>query len=406
MEEVYSRRPYLHSEIEAIRKRVATAYLNCTNQEFLSYTYKYSHSYKTLIGLLDGCGEISNSTLRKFFTAKPNVADNNCIEKFSEKTIKILNCFADKHPITPSETDSQNENAGASLPRITHKTIQTSNADDQHIEEEIRNTHKNLLEYNNNDDIPTGRLEAEKAFKRFGYSPIIIKDLFRFNMRLSKWGRISQVIEECKIEQSDELKTIFELGLAESKIKEAYQYKHDKLPFQALLKEADTHIGLVPISFQESENYYYWTGRYYLESWWITWKSGNVSLLGQALDNFTDALKLAGPNAWWLLAYICIVKNIQDKNFKTDLDTCKTAVIKRRNLHQRLVSAKIYLITSQILEDICCNKNDLPVLLKSISKPNSTTDFEDTILHHVELIFYKEEKMSDRYKSIIKEWLD
>jgi hypothetical protein len=272
--------------------------------------------------------------------------------------------------------------------------------------QEINETHKRLRDYNNNDDIPTGRLEAEVAFITYRYRyPKIIKDLFMFNMRQMRWARINQVIEACDIEQSEELKTIFELHLAECEIKKALQNKDNKHSFLEKLNEAEKHLGLVPPDFQQSENYYYWTGRCYLESWWITRDSKNISILGQALDNFKWALNIAGPDSWWLLIYICIVKSIQLKKFRTELDSFKTAVNKRRIKHPRLASAKIYLITGQILDDYCDNKNDLPVVLKSISKPNSTTDFEDTILHHIELIFYKDEIMCDRYGNIVREWL-
>lgn len=40
-----------------------------------------------------------------------------------------------------------------------------------------------------------------------------------------------------------------------------------------------------------------------------------------------------------------------------------------------------------------------------MKRPNSLTDFEDTILHHIELIFYDDRTKSAKYETIISKWL-
>lgn len=226
-------------------------------------------------------------------------------------------------------------------------------------EDDIYIVHKRLVEYNNNDDIPKGRIEAEKAFVTFQYKTPIITDVLKFSMRVSWWLRIRQIIDLCNIEPSDELKTIFELHLAECEIKEAYQNRSEKELFISKLEKAQLHLAKVPVVYQNSENYYYWVGRWYLEYWWITIQTNNKSKLRLALDNLCKAMEVAQSKKWWLLSYVCIIKKSLKQKFTEELNSFKIAINKRREKHPLLVSAKIYSITYQILEDYYTKKTGL-----------------------------------------------
>lgn len=270
--------------------------------------------------------------------------------------------------------------------------------------EEIYVIHKKLLNHKNNDDILTGRIEAEKAFDEIGYAPLIVKDLFSFNILSNLRGRVADVIKDYEGIPTGELTTIFQLHLVECAIKDAYENKNDIMVFKEHLKSAQTHLTSVPHLHQSTESYYYWSGRYYLEAWWMTKDSNNISNLRRALYFFNKA-NVEKPDGWWLLAYICITKRILSQEYSKELNSCLGLIKKRREDDPLLVSAKIYLIIAQIMEDDYLKKNDLLPLLNQIDRPKSITDLEDTVKHYIDLIFFKQHELSLKYINIIENWL-
>jgi len=53
-------------------------------------------------------------------------------------------------------------------------------------------------------------------------------------------------------------------------------------------------------------------------------------------------------------------------------------------------------------------KDDLPGLKKYLAEiniPTSPTDFQSTTFHHLELMFYYEDKKQKTYRTVLENWL-
>lgn len=375
------RKPYQIDEIEKLRVRVAIAYKNCSGEDFLKKGYRDSYSYKALVSKIEehGCGTISNSTLHKFFIDGDGITNNSI--PFQESTVTKLKCFAEKFEHNGKQettTDAKDESA------ITETAIHL-----QHLYEE--------------DEILKGVEKANQAYSKYGAHPKILRHFFRFNMRLNRWQKISTEaakILECS--SNDKVFTLCKLAMCEWKLRDAYsninpQNKEHQL---TQINSAQRDLDSVPETQHDNKEYWYWQGRWYME-WWYYNGGINISDLKLALSHFKESLKL--KDSWFCDCYKCIIlKLLENNTFKAEVKSFTKKIIDEKERQPNRPAVRTYRITSFVLND------DMPGLIGFLKKnnlPSSATDFQSTIFHHIELIYFKSKKMQEKYKTVLENWV-
>lgn len=379
MKKINHRKKYLISDIEILRNRVAAAYKICTGDEFLREQYRDGHSYETLASKLDEseCGTISQSSLKNFFS---NGSSHTTTElPFAESTIRILNCFANKFLEATSQAVTKSQNDHNALTEII----------------------KHLQQLYKEDDILIGVEKANQAFLKYGAHPKILRHAFRFNMRVKDWHKINSIVEELqKKNQSEEIITLCNLALFECEVREAYSnFRFDKNEQNKKIRYAKKYLDKIPDSQHDNKEYWYWLGRWYLELWYSTEGSDDTDLK-LSLSYFEKSLLL--KYSWFVHCYKCMTLKLLDrKDFKAELKKYTDVIIEEKIKQPKRPSVRTYRISAFALND------DMPGLksfLEEHLSPSSATDFQSTIFHHIEMIFFRDKKKQDIYKTVLKDW--
>lgn len=373
------RKKYSIGEIETLRNRVAAAYQVCTGDEFHKEEYREGYSYGTLAAKLEEsqCGTISNSSLKNFFSNGNPITTTEL--PFAESTIRILNCFADKFPPTSPKEEIiipiNNNGLDETIKRL------------QHLYEQ--------------DEILIGVEESNQAYSKFGNHPKILRHAFRFNMRVKGWQKINSIVEELlKEKQSEEVITLCNLALFECEVREAYShFRFDKNEQNKKIRYAKKYLDKIPDSQHENKEYWYWLGRWYLELWYSTEGSDDTDLK-LSLSYFEKSLQL--KYSWFVHCYKCInLKLLNNKTFKAELKKYTDIIIKEKEQQKKRPAVRTYRIASFALND---DMNGLKKFLKEHNSPSSATDFQSTIFHHIELMFFHDDKKQELYRSVLKNW--
>lgn len=373
------RLPVSLNEIKALRVRVSAAYKNHTGNEFLK-GYKEGFHITKLASIIEDseCGKISCPTLYKFFDHEKDhlITEIN----FSESTINILKCFADK------------------FPSIAENKVSFESADQNAIFE----ISKQLQHLYEQDQILEGVEKANLAYDTYKTHPKILRHVFRFNMRVKNWPKINAVIEELsKKELSDKVVALCNLALFESELRKAYSnYRFDRSEQSTKIIEAKRYLEKIPQSQHNNKEYWYWLGRWYLELWLST-EGTDIVDLKLSLSCFEKSLQL--KYSWFCHCYKCIILMLLgNKTTKEEIKKFTEIIIEEKKRQPKRPAVRTYMITALILND---DISGLKNFLLEQNLPVSVTDFQSTIFHHIELIFFRNKKKQITYKNILERWI-
>jgi len=253
-----------------------------------------------------------------------------------------------------------------------------------------------------NDEFRDGLKLAESYFIKYGSHPKILKHVLRFNLRDKNWPRIKEIINGLDdSELIDEQRKLCMFALFESGLREAYEFRSHSSKFKNAIQNLRQHLNHVPISQRDNSQYFYLLGRWHLERWWIYRTDSNPSNLAQALSSFTHAQNI--NDTWWTQCFKCIVlKLLNRQEFKTEVKMFQQRILKIQENNQRQPSVKLYCIAAIILAD---EKIQLDNYLRIFNQEISPTDFEDSLIHKIEIIYYNNNLKQIEYKKIIVDWL-
>ena len=77
-------------------------------------------------------------------------------------------------------------------------------------------------------------------------------------------------------------------------------------------------------------------------------------------------------------------------------------MIEEKKRQPQRPSVRTYRIASFVLND---DVNGLKKFLQEHSFPFSPTDFQSTIFHHIELIYFRDKKKQNLYREILEGWV-
>ncbi|MDR3596504.1 hypothetical protein [Clostridium sp.] len=254
-----------------------------------------------------------------------------------------------------------------------------------------------------NDDFREGLNKAEVYYDKYGAQPKILKHVLRYNMRDKNWVRITEIIEGLDdTELDDEQKAICRFVLFESSLRETHEYRNDRTKFSLAVKNIRQHLNHVPASQKNSSHYYYLLGRWHLDMWWANRDTNNLANLTQALSAFNLSINI--NDTWWSQCYKCIVlKRLHGNNIEEEIEKFRKRIFGYQQEKPNQPSVIIFCITSLILSD---NKSELLVFLQNFNKNISPTDFEDSLIHKIEIIYYNNKIKLFEYKKIISRWIE
>lgn len=261
---------------------------------------------------------------------------------------------------------------------------------------------KTLWKLYKTDEIDQGLLIAEEFLKENEPTVKILKYFFRFEMRLSNFASIRSRIEQYyKYEQSgdlkDKYKALFRATLFDCELREAYELIPDNKAFYNKICEAQYLLEEIPNRLTNSE-YHYLLGRFFMEKWWANQSRYQTYLL-QSLKH----LKKANEENWWVECYKCIVLKLlgRKKEFLSLAATHKQHILQEQEKEPLMASLKIHSATAFIMLD---EPQELNIFLKKTTKPKSSTDFNSSLRHHIDLIYYTNKEKNKFYETLIKKW--
>lgn len=391
---------YQETEINTLRNNVKSAYKEYTKNNknlsgiiFDDTSYKLSAHYNKLVELLEiHCssfkrGEtqiLSNTTLHKFFTAPSTQKNNQTGFNFEKRTIEILTNFSSTFQTSQAQT------------------ISSSNNTNNYSEQEILDEARALQNHYEQDEIDIGVSKANDAYEKYGSHPQILKHVFRFNMRKKEWELIRGIVEKVlKENPSDIVTTQCYLTLFECELREANSlHKSNRTEQSKKILYGKNLLNKVPKSQHEYEQYLYWNGKWYLELWHSS-NGDDITHLKQAQSCFEKAI--SKKYTWWYHCYKCIIlKLLNNKTFKKEVKKFTDYIIEEKNRQPNRPAVRTYRITSFVLND---DMRGLKAFLGEHNVPSSATDFQFTIFHHVELIFYTDPKKQAAYKKVLENWI-
>ncbi len=254
-----------------------------------------------------------------------------------------------------------------------------------------------------NDELHEGLSKAEGYFEKLGPHPNLLKHVLRFNIRDKNWSRVTEIIDELDdSEVTDEHRALCSFALFECSLRESYEFRSNATKFEAKIKNIRQHLNHVPLSQKTSSRYHYLLGRWHLEMWWTNRNTYNPANLTQALSSFNLSLNI--KDTWWTQCFKCIVlKLLNRKEFLIEVEMFKDRIFKFQQKRPKQPSVNIYCITALILSD---NRTNLETYLKNFNHEISPTDFEDSLIHKIEMIYYKEKFKQTSYKEIISKWIE
>ncbi|MBS1776154.1 MAG: hypothetical protein JSS64_07720 [Bacteroidetes bacterium] len=261
---------------------------------------------------------------------------------------------------------------------------------------------KRLWQLYKTDEIDQGLLIAEEFLKDNEPTVKILKYFFRFEMRLSNFASIRSRIEQYyKYEQSgdlkDKYKALFRATIFDCELREAYELIPDNRAFYAKICEAQYLLEEIPNRLTNSE-YHYLLGRFFMEKWWAN-QSNYRTILLQSLSQ----LKKANQDNWWVECYKCIVLKLlgRKKEFLSLAAQHKQHILHEQSNEPLMASLKIHSATAFIMLD---EPEELKKFLKKTTKPKSSTDFNSSLQHHIDLIYYSNKGKKKIYETLIKNW--
>lgn len=252
------------------------------------------------------------------------------------------------------------------------------------------------------DEIEKGLELADKAYLKFGEHPKIIKHFFRFNMRVKNWEKIRTSIETLEINNlSEEIITLCNLTLLECEVREGMSvYKKDRTEFSKKILNSKKFLDNIPESFHNYGEYLYWLGRWYLELWYSS-QGLDITNLKHALHCFDKAI--LQRYKWWYHCYKCIVlKLLKSDLYANEVNLFVKTIEQVRLLEPLRPSLRTYSISAYLLKD---DLNMINQLLEEFNIPSSVTDFQATIINHLEYIFYYDKNKQRKYRAILESWI-
>ena len=253
-----------------------------------------------------------------------------------------------------------------------------------------------------NDEFREGLKKAESYFEEHGSHPKLLKHALRFNMRDKNWSRVTEIINGLDdSELTDEQRALCRFTLFECSLREGYEFRSNTIKFGATIRNIRQHLNHVPASQKNSSEYHYLLGRWHLEMWWAHRGTNNLANLTQALSSFNLATSI--KDTWWTQCYKCIVlKLLNSKEFQTETELFRKRIFEFQKKKSLQPSVKIYCITALILS---AKKTELEKYLKNFNREMTATDFEDSLVHRIEMIYNKEKSKQAEYKKIVSNWI-
>ncbi|HZZ74666.1 MAG TPA: hypothetical protein VFE04_02025 [Puia sp.] len=252
------------------------------------------------------------------------------------------------------------------------------------------------------DYIDIGVKEANRAYEIHGPDYKLLRHLFRFNLRDKNWEKVRATVAALDMETlSDQLVTLCQLALFECELRESYVlYRKDKAELVARIRKAKQFLNAVPLSQQDYEEYYYWSGRWFLETWYVG-GNNDMAILKSALSCMEKTI--AKKDKWFYLCYQCIIlKLLKHDGRKTEIDRFFQIMKKQRDESPDQPSIRTYSITSFLLKK---DTASLKSYLRKINKPTSPSDFQSTIFQHIDLVFYFSKVKNRKYKKMLRKWV-
>ena len=252
-----------------------------------------------------------------------------------------------------------------------------------------------------NDQIAEGQKVSEKYFEKYGSNELLLKHVLRFNMRDKNWTRINEIVGSLNFSLlNDNEKATVRFLMFECKLREAFEFRSNADKFSNSIKDIRSHLNQVPGAHRESGLYYYYLGRWYLELWWSYRETNNVSSLRSALTNFDNSFKV--ENRLWTQCYRCMVlKLLHNNNALAEGINFRTRIIEFQKKRPAQTSIRNFCITSHIL---CDDLKSLEEFLANIKMKVLPTDFEDSLIHRIEVIYWNDPEKQQQYKDIIIDW--
>lgn len=265
--------------------------------------------------------------------------------------------------------------------------------------EKIRNLYKK-------DKIPSALSVAEGVEEQHGPHLKIVDYIIRCKMRTSNFIGIRIDIQNWSdYEFYDEYKSLFKAKIFECELREAYILDTDSTSFCTKLSKAKEILEQIPKK-QKNVDYHYLSGRYFLDIWWKNRNSDKTYLL-QSINHFneTESISSVQIMPWWVECYKCIALKLlgRKEEFNKAAYEHKLRVEKLQKKLPDQASLKIHLVTAFILLD---NHNNLSDFIKSreIKRPESSSNFNSSLHHHIDLIFCEESEKITLYKQIVESW--
>lgn len=293
-----------------------------------------------------------------------------------------------------------------------------------------------LYRQDTRESIEQGLREAREARSAVGPHPVILKHLFRFELRDYGYKRIRDAVESAK----EELQTAKEIGLPED------LKKWRAVMFELVLFESDFSEIRYRISNQDSGtklnkiweskerhldnireemirkaddgsyyrwavDYFGWLGRYFLDIWWLG--NHDNALLYTAEQHLRKAVKISmspavNYNAWWLQCYLCIVlKLLKNADFPDHVALFVKTMNKLTTDPKRMNQASVKIFNATALA-LTGNAKRLKAYLENTR--NTTSDFSSTIRYHLDLIYSlkspEEQRIENPVRTMVDSWLE
>jgi len=243
--------------------------------------------------------------------------------------------------------------------------------------------------------------KAEEAFEKYGANIKILKHVLRFNMRNKNWQNITEIINGLNHDElSDAQKGLCGFMQFESGLREGYECRHNDVEFGKAVKELRKYLNHLPKSEKRTDQFFYLEGRWFLELWWANRLTNGASNLAQALSSFNKALQI--KDTWWTQCYKCIVLKLQkNKDFEIEAKLFKERIFAFQQKKNLQPSVKIHCLMALIMLD---EKEALKKYLKEFNQKISPTDFEDSLVHKIEIIYSSEKEKRAYYENMVRKW--
>ena len=247
-----------------------------------------------------------------------------------------------------------------------------------------------------------GLSEAKIGYPIYGNDFELLRHIFRFSLRLKRYKELKLFIKNLNFNSlSDGIKALIQYSLFECSLREVYEtYPTDRKSREETIRKSKTHLDAIPSTYLEYSDTYYWLGRWYLELWYNQ-KNRNRNHLKNGCALFQTAI--LSKYKWYYHCYRCIcLLLLEDAAAEGEIDIFYNEMARQRLINPDRPSVKTYSVTSFLLKE---DRKGLTAYLRQITKPTSKTDFQNTMIHHLDMIFYKRSTLKKIYKNQLVNWL-